>query len=130
MWKRSSLFKGDVATLSASHLASAVLFLLQPFCLSCIYNILTYMPTVCAAVKIHSKVRGQKINGVVAAVLCVNSFYLVWEWIAAMQHRVRCCCGLSATSLQDTCSWIALCAMHRQQACSQLLPARSMLAGS
>lgn len=63
MWKRSSLFKGDVATLSASHLASAVLFLLQPFCLSHIYNVFTYISNVCAAIKVHRKVRGRKTNG-------------------------------------------------------------------
>lgn len=74
VWKRSSLFKGDVATLSASHLASAVLFLLQPFCLSGIYNIFAYLFNVCTAIEIHGKLRGHKGNGPLALFLCKNAF--------------------------------------------------------
>lgn len=82
MWKRSSLFKGDVATLSASHLASAVLFLLQPSCLSGIYNIFTYVFNDCPAIKIHGEVRGCESDGPVAPVLRRNAFCLIWGWIA------------------------------------------------
>ena len=81
VWKRSSLFKGDVATLSASHLASVVLFLLQPFCLSGIYNIFTYVFHVCTAIKIRGKVRRHKSNGPVTLVLCRDAFCLIWGWL-------------------------------------------------
>lgn len=74
MWKRSSLFKGDVATLSASHLASAVLFLLQPFCLAGIYNIFTYVSNGFTMIKTRGKGRGHGSNGLAALVLCENAF--------------------------------------------------------
>lgn len=73
VWKRSSLFKGDVATLSASHLASAVLFLLQPFCLAGNYNIFTYVFSGCTVIKTQGKGRGHGSDGLAALVLCENA---------------------------------------------------------
>lgn len=75
VWKRSSLFKGDVATLSASHPASAVLFLLQPFCLTGIYNIFTYVSNGCTVIKTQGKGKGHGSNGLAALVLCENAFW-------------------------------------------------------
>lgn len=75
VWKRSSLFKGDVATLSASHLASAVLFLLQPFCLAGIYNIFTYVFNGCTVIKTQEKGEDTFSNGLAALVLCENAFW-------------------------------------------------------
>lgn len=75
MWKRSSLFKGDVATLSASHLASAVLFLLQPFCLAGIYNVFTYVFNGCSVIKTQGKGKGHGSHGLAALVLRGNAFW-------------------------------------------------------
>lgn len=75
VWKRSSLFKGDVATLSASHLASAVLFLLQPFCLAGIYNVFTYVFNGCSVIKTQGKGKGHGTHGLAALVLRGNAFW-------------------------------------------------------